>query len=121
MYPVYGMRWQYKHNQLSEVMAIAPNGMLRLYASAEDILGDEFVLMQFTGVVDKNGKEIYEGDILRHETGCVLVGWSNLHNAWVYAGEDVLPYEISGGKLNACEIVGNRYQNPDLLTWETWL
>jgi uncharacterized phage protein (TIGR01671 family) len=66
-------------------------------------------LMQFTGLLDKNGKEIYEGDIYatlfpNGEWGSPqIVTWNN-----ELAGFGLLPNEI-------CEIFGNIYENPELL------
>lgn len=118
MYPVYSMRWQYRKNELSEVLAITPNKTLKLHPSAGDFVGDEFVLMQCTGVVDKRGREIYDGDILRHDEGALtVVEWDVLGNSWSHKDENFYPYQISGGKMTGSEVVGNRYQNPGLITW----
>lgn len=75
---------------------------------------DEVELMQFTGLHDKNGKEIYEGDIL---DGQMIVTWRNdlasfalTKQGWAYDhyfGEAVDPGHT--------EVIGNIHQNPELL------
>lgn len=66
----------------------------------------DYPLMQFTGLSDKNGKEIYEGDIVVR------------HPDWKY-GQEVVRWEDTGFTItsNAAdyEIIGNIYQNPELL------
>jgi uncharacterized phage protein (TIGR01671 family) len=86
----------------------------------EHIVGRELVhLMQFTGLLDKNGTEIYEGDIISNGTSRLCkVKWHKWTGQW-----DAIP--ITKNKGNAdnfvcegwknCEIIGNIHENPELL------
>jgi uncharacterized phage protein (TIGR01671 family) len=76
---------------------------------------NRYELMQFTGLQDKNGTPIYEGDIVtgrnhKDEAGDPRkVEWSN---SGYHANN--LPLWA----LNKCEVIGNIYENPDLLKEE---
>lgn len=69
--------------------------------------------MQSTGLCDKNGKEIFEGDILRDRTGTGPgpVVWDSNIAAFSWSGGE------DWGMIHCpeIEIIGNIYQNPDLL------
>lgn len=70
-----------------------------------------YILMQYTGLKDKNGKEIYEGDIIRYEYtnkwGQDRVSVIKLVH-WDKAG-----FNITGGRT--LNIIGNIYENKELL------
>lgn len=84
------------------------------------------ILMQFTGLKDKNGKEIYEGDILAyaqmglekdcfgdirfHEGSFVLWMGKELSKSV----DETDPF-ISIGNCIVYQIIGNIYENPELL------
>lgn len=88
-------------------------------------------LMQYTGLKDKNDKEIYEGDVVRQyadcdEYGCdiyfrYLIEWDNEQLA--YCGNEIQSKGLTndryyGTDMADYEIIGNIYENPELLESE---
>jgi len=87
---------------------------------------DEKYLMQFTGLKDKNGKEIFEGDIVRY-----ILGKNTFTEVITYnkdlAGFGFLSISIDDDyvftlgelienlDLSSIEVIGNIYENPELL------
>jgi len=69
---------------------------------------DDFVLMQSTGLKDKNGTLIYEGDVLEtdHNKLRCVVFWESMdrHSSW--------------SPKNEFYIIGNIYENPELMGGE---
>lgn len=72
---------------------------------------EDLMLMQYTGLKDKNGKEIYEGDIVQHEYNGELIHTIVKFECGAYFAGDFYLYR----KRNTVEVVGNIYENSDLL------
>lgn len=71
-------------------------------------------LMQSTELFDKNGKEIYEGDIVRNNYGeHGHIKW--LIGGFVYHEDGANFYLFSIGAGQPFEILGNIYEHPNLL------
>ena len=77
---------------------------------------------QYTGLTDKNGKRIFEGDILRSryddlypdDVSIEVVKW--FRNSWYIQQGENLPYALDeDGVLPRSEIIGNITDNPELL------
>jgi uncharacterized phage protein (TIGR01671 family) len=92
----------------------------------EAIVGNEcdgLFVMQFTGLHDKNGKEIYEGDIVEFAAANSAVGghkrkmqveWDDYLLCWSFGSKGYIGnfYEE---EANSIEVIGNIHENPDLL------
>ena len=86
----------------------------------------EFELMQSTGLVDENGKEIFEGDVIRDSDGFEgIVQYDESYGMYGIAylptlsnGIDMTFEELKDNFRNKFEVIGNIYENPDLVEEE---
>lgn len=77
------------------------------------LLPAETPIMQFTGLKDKNGKEIWEGDILKSAGGNVKVEW--FFNRYIFRNEKGRKEEILKEFNYFFEVIGNIYENQELI------
>ncbi|RND64409.1 YopX protein [Lacticaseibacillus paracasei] len=93
--------------------------LLEQYDAIDMFQRDLMTLMQYTGLHDKNGREIYEGDVLdiglRNQDGKPVIAPVSYET---YAAGYVLD---NGGNgiwqrlTEDCEVIGNIFENPELL------
>jgi uncharacterized phage protein (TIGR01671 family) len=78
----------------------------------DNLASDQVTLMQFTGLLDRRGADIYEGDIVQGSWGFV--------DKIVY-DTDFLQFRFDNGRsldyygIHKLEVKGNIYENPELL------
>ena len=93
----------------------------------DEVPASDFILMQSTGLKDKSGKEIFEGDIVKYKSGC------NTYTEEVAYDKNFAGFGVRDANtdiiftfwelaedidLISLEVVGNIYENPELLKGE---
>ena len=70
----------------------------------------KFTLLQYLGSTDKNGKDIFEGDVVK----CVSFEDEKDEVVWI-ADIRMIPSEMTGSNIDSVEVIGNIFENPELL------
>lgn len=104
-------------------VCILPNGdivlynltaMMIAYKRLSDMLEGENIVEQFTGLKDKNGTKIYEGDVLIDDAGEPIEYWVVKFSEGAFVGECTGVTELLS-ELTNLEVAGNINENPELV------
>ena len=84
---------------------------------------DGVPVMQYTGLKDKNGNEIYEGDVLCEveddleggQEGTFMEVYFDRFGCWQLRGNSVVNGEMLYDHYKHAEVIGNIYEHPELL------
>ena len=130
-------RMIYPHNDNQQHFIIDLNGCFHNLQNGSG--GDDYVIQQFTGLTDKNGKEVYEGDIVKikrwylrpfinnkqeidyqhiegeTEVGQVMWGWNSQKYLVSYEHIRYDDSEDFDKSSHSVEVIGNISENPELL------
>ena len=119
--------WDKKYNQMVSWDGISKNNIIGSLINNNNRSISNGVLMQFTGLLDKNGIEIYEGDIIEHHYSLTKVIYGRSHNEMGELRESVGFHRVGINNndlwcttsmtygLNSYEVIGNIYEHQHLL------
>lgn len=110
--------WDDESRTMLEAQDLSQSGEHWKWLGKRDVM-----LMQYTGLKDRTGKEIYEGDVVRavaesqyaEQSGCFQVIFS-FDLAWALANiDEEHGLSPTWGGWESLEVIGNIHENPDLL------
>jgi len=75
---------------------------------------------RYTGLTDRNGRKIFEGDLIKNSAGEVgRVSWYPEHLAFmIYRKNPPTVFYMAGNDFSEIEVIGNIHDNPELLEGE---
>lgn len=95
-----------------------------LICNGTNIFNDEIdpeTICQYTGLKDKNGNRIWENDIIKHEISDTIgtVKWyQEDYVGWCVDDTIIDEQQFTDEMWNECEVIGNIFDNPELLKGE---
>lgn len=115
----YNPRDKKMHYDITGFEFFGDGNMSGVFIDGAFYLIEEIKLMQYTGLHDENGKEIYEGDIIQYEDITKgLVRYSEKYAQYVLVDTGSVKDEfepLGDYNMGVFEIIGNEFDNPDLL------
>lgn len=120
--------WLKEHKTMVNVAEIDINHQLIYHYGFDDFEGNfenfnSIELLQYTDLKDKNGKEIYEGDIVFESFGenYYKVIFENGSFRAEFKGDfEEYSLDLIDVVAQSCEVVGNIYENPELMEEVRW-
>ena len=115
-----------KKEMFKDTFAITESGQV-VVVEQEDVMSppdyvfvDHLVIMQSTGIKDKNGKEIFEGDIVDYKGRKAIIKWHGSYASFIYRFVDETQERVSEWEplflaYHHFEIIGNVYENKEFL------
>jgi len=84
--------------------------------AGDDYGGSHWEVMQYTGILDSGGREIYEGDIVRFTDGRIsTVVWdAEMYSFQFSVSKYVADQEAGSVRNGEVTLIGNIYENPEL-------
>ena len=104
----------------TELAGITPDGKYILYIEEEEIskieISGDYAVERYTGLKDKNGKEIYEGNVVEYD-------WHIIGDKPAYRTKEVVVFDdmrarVGNNRVINCtnvEVIGNIHESPELL------
>ena len=118
LFTVEEIYWDYKNDKLAFKYILGTEWFWNEEGGSEggkthDADGKNIDLMQYTGLKDENGKEVYEGDVLINKTSKTepTKVWWNEHHGGFFLGS----FPMGEHYIPAWGVIGNIHENPELL------
>ena len=112
--------YAYSNNSDVDILYIETDGELTYGVYSNDyedmiyIPESEVIIEQCTGLKDRNGRLIYENDLIKIDDDVAVINWSDYYARFMLESlEDIFDFETTYAE--ECEVIGNIHENKELL------